>query len=124
MSNLTYNNIVNNMLMAIPEVRPVFEKELEWWSEVLPHIVFGDVLNPYLLELLKSDKEIDALKRIFDFFEQMANCNDEKVQNVLAVTVLERLGDEKTILNTATKYMGKQTKVISNDVEKALGRKK
>ena len=123
MTLLNKENIVTTMLEVIPEIRPQYEKELEWWDEGLPHIVFGDVLNPYIINLLKTDKKEEVLERIFDFLEHMANSNNIYVQEVLVTTVLERLGDEKAVLKKAKElYMGEQTKRLSDDIEKAIGR--
>lgn len=111
------------MLEAVPEIKPNYEKELEWWDEILPHIVFGDVLNPYIIPLLKKGQDLEVLQRVFQFFEMMANCPDERVADVLGVTVLERLGDEPEVLGKAIKLMGNKTKEISDEIEKGWGRK-
>lgn len=120
---LNYDNLVQQMLEAVPEIKPHYEKELEWWDEILSHIVFGDVINPYIISLLKNSQDLDILQRAFQFFEIMANCPDERVAEVLGVTVLERLGDEPEVLKKAMKFMGNKTKEISDDIEKGWGRK-
>lgn len=122
MENLSKDNIVEKMLEAIPEVFPIYNKEMEWWGEALPHIVFGDVLNQYAIKLLKSSKEISIIKRIFDFYEKMASCDDLYVKQILTTTVLERLGDEKKVLNRAKEYMGTQTIKCLKVINKAIGR--
>jgi hypothetical protein len=38
------------------------------------------------------------------------------------VTILERIGDDKRILNTAYKYMRKETRKVSDEIEKFWGR--
>ena len=121
---LNYDNLVQQMLEAVPEIRPYYEKELEWWNdEILPHVVFGDVINPYVISLLKNCENMDVLQKTFQFFEMMANCLDERVANVLGVTVLERIGDEPDVLDQAVEFMGKKTKEISDEIEKFWGRK-
>ncbi|WP_044478300.1 DUF7674 family protein [Paenibacillus antibioticophila] len=119
---MDYNNVVQKMLKVIPEVTPLYEKELEWWDEILPHIVFGDVVNPYIIRLLREGNDEQIAKNVFNFLEQMAICSDEKVHEILAVTVLEQLGDDPTILEEARRYMGNETKKISDEVEKGWGR--
>jgi hypothetical protein len=46
-----------------------------------------------------------------------------QVQEVLAVTVLEQLGDDPLILKNANKYMGQVTKKMSDDMEIGWGRR-
>jgi hypothetical protein len=40
----------------------------------------------------------------------------------LCVTILERLGDDRNVLNIARKYMGKETRKLSDETEKGWGR--
>ncbi|MDQ0087494.1 hypothetical protein J2T12_000888 [Paenibacillus anaericanus] len=119
---MEYNNVVQIMLEAIPEITPMYEKELDWWDEILPHIVFGDVLSPYIITLLRESNPEQTLEKVFDFLEQMAISSDERVQEVLAVTVLEQLGDDPLILEKARQYMGCETKKMSVEIEKGWGR--
>lgn len=119
---MDYNNVVQKMLKAIPEVTPMYEKELDWWDEILPHIVFGDVVNPYIIRLLREGNAEQIVQKVFNFLEQMAICSDERVQEILAVTVLEQLGDDPTILGVARQYMGHETKKMSDEVERGWGR--
>lgn len=122
MENLSKETIVDKMLETIPEVLPMFKEESEWWDEVLPHVVFGDVLNPYVIQLLRTNKETSIIKRIFDFYESMASCDDLYVKQILTTTVLEGLGDEKAIINQAREYMGTQSIECLKEVNKAIGR--
>lgn len=119
---MEYSNLVQKMLRAIPEVNPMYEKELDWWEEILPHIIFGDVLNPYIITLLREGNADQTLEKAFDFLEQMAISSDERVQEVLAVTVLEQLGDDPLILEKARQYMGSETREMSTEIEKGWGR--
>jgi hypothetical protein len=120
---MNYNNIVDKLLDALPEVKPMYEKELDWWDEILPHIVFGDVFNQFLFSLLREDCPKDTLIRVFLFLEKMAVCPDKNVQGVLGVSVLEQLGDDPILLERSTKYMGEATKKISDEIEEGLGRR-
>ncbi|WP_221443983.1 hypothetical protein [Paenibacillus sp. JGP012] len=82
-------------------------------SEVPPHVAFGNILNPYLINLLKLTKsERKKLVIILGVIEQMALSNDVDVRNVVSVSVMARLGgDGTTVLTNALKYLGEQTKV-------------
>ena len=41
--------------------------------------------------------------------------------NVFQVTILEKLGDDKEILNTAKRYMGVLTTKYQREADRALG---
>jgi|GEM_PF-780548 len=121
---MNYSTVDIELIREIPEIKPFYDEELESWDEEIPgqHIIFGNVLDPYLINLLEINEDKELLGRIFDFLEKMATCSYVKVQDVLGATVLERLGDDKTILKKAQEYMGKETKKMSYEVEKGWGR--
>lgn len=133
MSNmkLTKENIIEEFLTLVPELKERYEKEMEWWSGEFPgfHNLFGNVLNPYLEEIhdkyLKVEKEDykDILCRIYSFIEYMAISSDDDIKNVVQVTILEKIGDNKVILENAYKFMGKEAKKLSDEIEKYWGRK-
>lgn len=124
MSELNYETVDQELIKSLPEIREPYEEELKSWTGEEPgqHNIFGNVLNPFLLDLLQKDSNEGLIKRAFDFIEQMATSNDEKVSNVVQVTICEQLGDDKIILEKARKYMGQKTLELSKDAEKFLGR--
>ena len=90
-----------------------------------PHVIYGDLLNPLLINLL-SNTSIDndnKLKDIFNFLEELAMKKDKYIVEVVQVTVLEKLGDDKNVLKRSYKYMGKRTRKLSDEVERYWGRK-
>ena len=121
---MKYDELVSELLDSVPELNKRFINEMDWTStsKSLPHIVFGDVLNPFLLEELSNTNNIKLLNRIFIFLETMALSEDKNIRDVLTDTVLERLGDDKEILKKARVLMGNETLKLSHDVEKHLGR--
>lgn len=123
MEKVLYENLAEKLVEVVPEIRPQYESERQWWGEDMPgaHIIYGDVLDPYLISLLESCDQEDTLKRIFAFLEELANHEDAHVQEVVAVTVCEDLGANKKLLEKARKYMGDTTFRFSREVEASLG---
>lgn len=119
MTEITYQNLGDKLVEAVPELRSQYEQELKWWGEEEPgaHNIYGDVLNPYLLSLLKSGTQENTLKRIFAFLEKLANHEDVHVQEVVAATVCERLVGDKELWAKARKYMGPKTLQICREIE-------
>ena len=54
-SEIDYANVAE-ALVAVPDVRGRYEEERCLWGDEKPgpHIIFGDVLTPYLIDLLNS----------------------------------------------------------------------
>ena len=85
-------------------------------------IIIEDIFMPKVIELLNINNDLILLNRIFDYFEDVANCGEEHVINLFTITVLEVLGNDKSILDTAIKYMGPKTKQLQIKADTDLGR--
>lgn len=102
-----------NELLAerVPELREDIDAEYRSWEGEAPgqHVIYGDFLAQYLIKLLKAGADNQRVQEIFAFLEELATNPDEHVQEVVAVTVLEDLAEDKAILAKARKFMGPAT---------------
>ena len=69
--------------------------------------------------LLQTDSKKE-LNIVFEFYEKLAVCEDEEVKNLLQVTLLENLMDNKELYKKAEKYMRTNTKSICKLIEQYL----
>jgi len=120
-----YKNLSNELFEKFPNIKQLYLNEKEWYDDYLesPHIIFGELLNPTIIRLLKTHSGEEELIRIFDFLEKLATDDDKLVREVVQVTVLEQIGDDKDVLQKSYKYMKKKTRYLSDLAEKSLGRK-
>ena len=97
-----------------PEFAEEIRKKEAWLGEFLPHCIFGDVLNEKVVELLKREDYLqnELLQRIFRMYEDFAVLGDDETKNLLEVTLLEYLWDEKVTYERALELMGAGTKTI------------
>jgi hypothetical protein len=117
---LNKDNLAELFINEFTEFKPLLKEHIEYNEELLPHVFFGEC-NDYFIQFLKKDKT-EELERLFDFLERMATEGDDYVKELLSVTILERLGDDRKILNSAYKYMCNETRKASDEIEKFLGR--
>ncbi len=119
MTSISYANMSERLIEAVPELRLKYESQLNWWGDEKPgrHIVYGDLLNPYLISLLEENGQKDVLGRIFALLEALSQHEDILVREVVAVTVLETLVGHRDIWEKARKLMGKETLRIAEAVE-------
>lgn len=109
---MNYDRLYIEFKEAVPEcINFCEEKEVENFVDdtVGVHVSFGMVIVPYILYIVNNQENM-IIQKIFCFMEQMANCQDVKVQEVLDFTILEQLaeqGHEK--LQECKKYMGMNT---------------
>lgn len=121
--SLAYQSLDQHLVDAVPELSDRVASLPRAWEPERPgpHVVFGDALNPYLIELLAcqdpSPRSRDILRRIFALLERMARHDDPRVQEVVSTTVAERLGGDPVVLAEARRHMGQATRGLSEEIE-------
>lgn len=109
---LTREDIEVKLLRVLPEIAESYEEEVADWHRDGEHpglhVVFGAVVNPYVVRALQSGRHGPELRRAFSFFEEMATSHDPAVQDVLVATVAERLTDP-SIMDVALALAGPST---------------
>jgi len=118
MINLKYEEMNSVLSMYFPVLKQLVDFEMNESENYIPgpHVLYGIVFNPYVKELIKGGNDLQAIKKVFDFFEELANSNDEEVKNLLQVTILEALWDEKDLYEKACKHMLISTKQINKRI--------
>ncbi len=111
---------INILTAEFKVLEPVLQEHLEFNEGLLPHVYFGEC-NEIFIDFINEGNP-QVLQRLFYIFEKLAIEGNEEVKNILCVTVLERLGDDRNVLNIAREYMGKLTRKLSDETEKGLGR--
>ncbi len=106
----------------LPSVKEAYIESIKEYGEVLETVVMEDIFMPLILKLLSENREQQLLENIFKYFEEIINSDDSHLINVLSITVLEMLGNDKEILDTAKQYMGTKTTVLQRKADEELGR--
>jgi hypothetical protein len=104
-----FSEINTALVRALPELKPRYDEETAAWGEEMgPHVIYADLLNPYLAELLsKEDEESHAaLARVFAFLEAMLAHEDEDYAEVVRTAVAEDLESRADLLDRARPFMG------------------
>ena len=88
----------------LPSTKDAYNESIKEYGELLETVVIEDIFMPLILNLLRLNSE------------------DFHLINVLSVTVLEKLGDDKAILEIAKQYMGPVTIKMQKEADFAIGR--
>ena len=98
-----YNELDGKYITDIfPEAEQQINYELDGLNEFLPHIIFGNVLNPIVIQLLKRDdySENKQLLQVFDMYEDFAVTAEKEGFDALAkkfraVAAIEKRHEER-----------------------------
>jgi len=97
------------MLFFLPSTLSDYEESVSHYGEVLETVIIEDIFMPEIIKLLKTEKNIELLKSIFEYFEGVSNSTDGQLVDNFSVTVLEILGSYEELLSIAKKYMEPKT---------------
>ena len=114
-----YDNLINELFNQFPELESAYRREGEY-IEGLPHLCYSIVFVPFIKQALHFGEEKN-IRLICRFMEIMATSEDEKVQEVLAVSVLENMVGERNIIRSLRRYLGINTLKILTEMEKEYG---
>lgn len=95
--------------------REALEEHLRDYQDILLHIFASEYISEPLLCLLKSDSASERSIRIYcRVIEIMWRYGDDAVVNVVDVTILERLSDEKNLWQKFGTYISEEFRTYIN----------
>lgn len=110
------------MLELLPSTNSKYESMKKKYGTILETVVIEDIFMPEIIVLLSNNDNIELLSDIFNYFEEVSNCEDEHLLNVFSTTALEVLGNDRQLLKVAQEYMGPKTSQLQIEADKDLGR--
>ncbi len=109
---IKYDDLSADLIAAgFPELKERAAEEAAGYDEFPAHVVFGNVFNELTAGLLKRDDHSgdEMLRRIFGMYEKLASEGDNDTQDLVQVTLLEYLWDDKRTYSRAMEFMGEKT---------------
>jgi hypothetical protein len=109
---MTSKELNRLLIKSIPEIEKNFIEETSWQEgiDTGSHIIFGDVLKPFLISsITKNDTEM--LLKIANMLEEILEYNDEYSENVIAISLFEGLSFECDV-EIFGKLLKKKTKKL------------
>lgn len=94
---MTKEEAAADLVRLFPEKADALDQHYATYNELLAHVFFGDEIDIPLTELLRRNRDRQAIQTYCSFIEKMYFEGDAAVQNVVDVTILEYLSDEKTV---------------------------
>jgi hypothetical protein len=110
---------LNLKLIAVfPDLETDYRKQTEWQEgdETGSHVVYGDVLVPIMIMLIKSGNYQRA-KKYFDFLEELLDLGDEYAEDVIATSVIESVFFDDIDKAAVKELLGEKALVIWDEYE-------
>ncbi len=122
--NMNVEECALQFIEEFPEYNKAYHEHMNDYGKVLGHVFFGDVINETLTVLLKKNEDINVIQRYTNFINYMYKIGDDAVKNIVIVTILEYLGDDKQVLSNAYNLLNDDIIKESIENEKSWGRYK
>ena len=114
-NGMRYCELNEELMLRFPEFQSFYKEHFNFWEAPPPqHCFYGAILNKFVVNLLIENQNVVMISKVFDFYEELAQSNDEEVTNLLQVTLLEYLWDDKIVFERACQYMRPKTRQINN----------
>lgn len=115
MQEITYDNLIQRLLQAIPE----FTADEDDVADHRGTLVFED-LTRFVKGLVEANDNDELIQRIFRFLEEASKSSDTQVLDAIRYSFLEGLADSPYHLNSTKKYMGSQTRKLLKNAKQFL----
>ena len=114
---MTSKELNFKLISLLPEIKKRYVDVISWQEgdDTGSHVVFEDVLVPYIIECVRTRNQI-RLFECFKVVEEILSTNDEYAEEVISVSVLESLLFEDCVQSMLSKYMGQKTKKLFEEV--------
>lgn len=116
---MIFANIIETLFTRFPFLEQKYIEEGDYISG-LAHPSFSIVFVPYIRQVVENN-DIDAIIQVCEFLEDMAICTDELVIEILAVSVLENIVSERSLVEALKKHLKVKTMEMLSFLEKAYG---
>lgn len=96
MDNIIVDHLNDYLIEFVPELKSAYEDELNDWVDEIPgaHIVYADLLVPYLTKLFAQESKENRIREIFGFLEKLSVYGSSDVGDVVALSVLDPLRNQ------------------------------
>ncbi len=112
---------LNKLLIeTFPNLKEAYEEEVSWQEgdDTGAHIVYGDILAPYLVRCLNEQDE-DEIKKIFAFIERILELRDNYSEEVIAFSIIEGIAYQYKNSVLLNKHIGKLAKKLIEEIQKS-----
>jgi hypothetical protein len=119
MPELHYGELNDELARRVPDLAGALAQLRQKWGdeEPGPHIVYGDLLVPYLESAAMEGGRSEGLRAAFDLLEEMVGCShDPEIRNVAGASVMEPLSGDYQVWLHLRPFMGPHTAELASQM--------
>lgn len=118
---MTSKELNLKLITLLPELEPLYRQEIEWQDgdEIGSHVVFEDILVPYILDCIRNGDE-KGVRRSFGSIEALLFLKYKYAEEVIAFSVIESLIFSIDIKEDLYSCMGNLTQKLFKEVFQSL----
>lgn len=115
---MTSKELNLKLIEALPEIMNQYQSEVEWQEgdDTGSHVVFGDVLTPFLIENINCEN-LHMIKKILNFIESILLIDDEYSNEVITCSVFESIVMTDINMQSIELELGTKSKLIWDDLK-------
>jgi len=106
---------VQGLVREVPELAPALQEHVEFYEELLPHVLMGDVGRFVVANAISRDSKA-ALARLMAYLEEGLANGPAEVQELIVASFVEYLQDEASTILTLAPVMGPRLKKEINAI--------
>lgn len=120
-NKLTINNVFEKFMSRFPQINDDINKNLS--DNMVDtndgiYVVWGMGVMPCVINMIDNVELYEnQISSIFDFFEDMANGEEDELKELLMYSTLETLGDDEKWLKISRQFMKNETKLLSESIK-------
>ncbi|MCL2679251.1 MAG: hypothetical protein FWF18_03055 [Dehalococcoidia bacterium] len=116
---MKYANLIETLFERFPFLEQKYIEEGDYIAG-LAHLCYSFVFIPYIREIVENN-DIENIIKVSEYLEDMAICEDEKVSELMVVSILENIVSERDLVKTLKAYLKPNTEEWLLNLEKAYG---
>lgn len=116
------DSLANRFGALYPEFKDTIKQNVVDYGEFLPETFFTEYGNAKVLEVIRSGNEAEQ-KKLFKMLGEVFEDGTNEVQDIIAVTILGEMKNDKEMMAVADKYMTEYMAAPVHEVNKITAKK-
>lgn len=116
------DSLANRFGALYPEMKDIIKMNLVTYGEFLPETFFKEHGTPKVLDVIKNGTAAEQ-KKLFKMLGEVFEDGTNEVQDIIAVTILGEMKNDKAMMAVADKYMTEYMAAPVHEVNKITAKK-